>query len=255
MKSSKLFVAVGMIVSMAACTQEPLDTTCELDIDGLFSTYQINKTLLGSAHHDEEREQTAELHLIRRGDAVAHHYPQIDITESWELVNGDLVKPYRHFDKHQRTIEFMPNEMIHGKVDNDWGHRYQLITEKAFSLFKEVDRNGSQCEHKVTYEYEDGNGNQYELTWMPGYRLVTEYFYKGNSYEESWELKDYRIDPEQADEFFAQRSQYQSTDFADIGDDHTDPFLTQMVDLGFIEHGASGFYDADGNPIGKGHSH
>ena len=42
---------------------------------------------------------------------------------------------------------------------------------------------------------------------------------------------------------------------ADIGDDHTDPFLTNMVNQGFIEAGASGFYDQNGNAIGEGHRH
>ena len=40
---------------------------------------------------------------------------------------------------------------------------------------------------------------------------------------------------------------YQTTDFADIGDDHTDPFLTDMVHQGFIEHGSDGVYHAPHN--------
>ena len=62
---------------------------------------------------------------------------------------------------------------------------------------------------------------------------------------------------EQADinAFFASRYGYQTTDYADIGDDHTDPFLTNMVHQGFIEAGASGFYNASGEALEGSHLH
>ncbi|MFT6897794.1 MAG: hypothetical protein ACJA13_002205 [Paraglaciecola sp.] len=44
-------------------------------------------------------------------------------------------------------------------------------------------------------------------------------------------------------------------DVSDIGDDHSDPFLIKMVTLGFIEHGASGFYDDKGNALEGAHHH
>ena len=54
---------------------------------------------------------------------------------------------------------------------------------------------------------------------------------------------------------FVKREQYISTDYADIGDDHTEPFLTQMVNLGFIEGGASDFYNAQGEALQGEHGH
>jgi len=54
---------------------------------------------------------------------------------------------------------------------------------------------------------------------------------------------------------FALWDAYQTTDYADIGDNEGDPFLAKMINLGFIEHGASGFYDANGKALGGGHSH
>lgn len=44
-------------------------------------------------------------------------------------------------------------------------------------------------------------------------------------------------------------SGWESTDFADVGDNESDPFLRRMISLGFVEHGASGFYHADGTPL------
>ena len=70
----------------------------------------------------------------------------------------------------------------------------------------------------------------------------------------SWTLTnaDYEAD---VSNFFAKRVDYQATDYADIGDDHTDPFLTKMVTQGFIEAGASGFYDQHGRALKGEHNH
>ena len=54
---------------------------------------------------------------------------------------------------------------------------------------------------------------------------------------------------------FAKWDNYQTTDYADIGDNESDPFLAKMINLGFVEHGASGFYHADGSPIEQLHAH
>ena len=57
------------------------------------------------------------------------------------------------------------------------------------------------------------------------------------------------------DAFFNKNLDYQTTDYADIGDSESDPFLRKMINLGFVEHGSSGMYDAQGNDIGGEHHH
>ena len=46
-----------------------------------------------------------------------------------------------------------------------------------------------------------------------------------------------------------------STDFADVGDNEAGPFLRKMIALGFVEHGASGFYQANGETLQGGAHH
>jgi len=62
-------------------------------------------------------------------------------------------------------------------------------------------------------------------------------------------------EPKKIEEFFRIRGSYQTTDYADIGDNESDPFLLKMMNLGFIKHGASGFYDAQGHALKKRHNH
>ncbi|WP_352289120.1 hypothetical protein, partial [Psychrobacter sp. GW64-MNA-CIBAN-0177] len=48
---------------------------------------------------------------------------------------------------------------------------------------------------------------------------------------------------------FAKWDNFQTTDYADIGDNENDPFLAKMINLGFIEHSATGFYNQQGQAI------
>ena len=44
---------------------------------------------------------------------------------------------------------------------------------------------------------------------------------------------------------------YGTTDYTNIGDNESDPFLISMINLGFIEDHAHGFYDSKGNIMGN----
>ena len=85
-------------------------------------------------------------------------------------------------------------------------------------------------------------------------KLIESFSVDKSGYVREWKLKTVDFNKNTKD-FFTKRQNYQSTDYADIGDDHTDPFLTKMVTQGFIEAGASGYYDEHGHSIGEGHSH
>jgi hypothetical protein len=91
------------------------------------------------------------------------------------------------------------------------------------------------------------------LKWLPELQLVSFFSSTRGDIKETWQLTSQQYDQPAIELFFTQLSQYQSTDYADIGDDHTDPFLAKMINLGFVEHGASGFYNTDGQPIEGGH--
>ena len=54
---------------------------------------------------------------------------------------------------------------------------------------------------------------------------------------------------------FALWQQYELTDYADIGDNESDPFLAKMINLGFIQDTHPGFYNSQGQAIGGRHQH
>ena len=211
-----------------------------------------------SAHYDVDvqrgqKERTTSLYLWRDNEKVAHVYPATQITESWTLVRDKYIKPTRYFDAHERAIEYQPGETIHGKKEDDFSYRYQLISDKLIASMTLVKSEGTGCETTELYSLEAPN-QTLELTWLPNQKLIKHFVVKQPDMVREWTLQDVNYNAD-TNTFFAKRESYQSTDYADIGDDHTDPFLTKMVNQGFIEAGASGYYDQHGQAIGSSHTH
>ncbi len=203
----------------------------------------------------KEGDAVRQTHLVlwRQADRVAHQYPDTQITEGWEQVHG-LIKPTRYFDADQRAIEYQPGEHVHGKSEHDWSLRYQLLPQRLLSQLTHTGEQAGECANLAS-EHRVSSDKALEVDWMPALQLVQAYHLKQKTHTESWQLVSWSQDAAQINAFFTSRDGYNSTDFADIGDNHTDPFLTKMVNLGFIEHAATGFYDADGHAIQGGHQH
>ena len=99
------------------------------------------------------------------------------------------------------------------------------------------------------------DGKTISLKWLPHYRLIKSFSKETEVGKSSWILEDKIIDPKQIKKAFTAWENYQTTDYTDIGDNESDPFLMKMINLGFVEHGASGFYDAQGNTLEGEHHH
>ena len=237
------------IISLIAlfCGQSVLAQDCVDSATPLHADYVITTTAAKGA-------EVKQLSLWRAKDVVAHQYPQTQITETWEHIHKKLIKPTRYFDEHARAIEYQPGEKVHGKTETDWSYRNQLFSDALIANMQKVSEQGEGCEKEETYQLTKHNA-VWTLVWQPALKLAKSFKAETKNKTVRWERTAMSFDKTSVKAFFAKRSDYQSTDFADIGDDHTDPFLTRMVHLGFIEKGASGMYDSDGKAIGEGHHH
>ncbi|WP_124748927.1 hypothetical protein [Alteromonas facilis] len=209
---------------------------------------QLNK------HSNEPSEQSKHLVLVRMPGMVAQQHRELNITEIWEHSKANKIKPYRMFDAYQRAIEYQPGESVHGRVERDWSYRNQLISDRLLSHMQVVQEVSEGCE-RVQYMQAQHGDTQINIEWIPEQKLLRKLEKTSANSVETWELVNHANDLGEIKAFFDIRMNYHSTDFADIGDDHTDPFLLNMVNLGFIEAGASGFYDDRGNAIAGQHSH
>lgn len=261
-------VLLLILLSLKGINAVSANEACAMNPQTLKATYQVTTT------KGTKNASPTTLVLWRDGDKVAHQYPQTNITEMWYLVRNQHIKKVRYFDAHERAIEYQPNERIHGRVEKDFSYRYQLISDAVLARMVKLPSNGdasvNTCYTEVKMALED-SGQHISLTWLPALRLIKDFEVTGNGITRAWKLtslvpgeneysptKNNGQNTKQVIDirgFFAKREAYQSTDYADIGDDHTDPFLTKMVHQGFIEAGASGFYHQDGQAIGGHHAH
>lgn len=243
MKSALLcFSLIGFVYSVIASANN-VEQECRYD--QVKATYTITKT----SNTTDATEQT-QITLLRSGNHVAHVYHDTGITEMWYLNSVQQIKTTRFFDEHQRAIEYQPGEGIQGKLENDWSRRFQIISDRTLKNLEQTEIAGEGCQAMTSYK-----NSQITLQWFGQKQLIQSLKVQYPSFEETWELTSLSLDEENIADEFAKRERYLSTDYADIGDDHTDPFLTQMVNLGFIEGGASGFYNTQGEALEGEHSH
>ena len=206
------------------------------------------------AYSDNPQQRHRTLTLWRKPNNVAHQYPQLEITQAWQSVRPDTVKPIRYFDAHERAIEYQPGELIHGKRDTNWSEHNQLISDTLLRSMRLTHQDGIGCDKVEHYVLNHRDGS-IKVAWLAQKKLVKTMVIENNTRREEFTLQHIHHNKAAISAFFEHRDKYKSTDYADIGDDHTDPFLTNMVHQGFIEAGASGFYQANGEPLPTAHAH
>lgn len=242
-----LITLTGTFSTSAHQNDDVSHLQCEEQGQWMKADFVITESRADKSH---ERSLT----LWRKPNVVAHQYEQQQITQMWEHVNH-RVKATRFFDAHQRAIEYQPGESIHGHTDNNWPYRNQLIKPEFLASLEKTSTEGTGCTQEQHY-HGSNEDESITLVWLPALHLLKSMTVNKKQGELHWELKELVHDKASITTFFTQRGNFQSTDFADIGDDHTDPFLTNMVHQGFIEPAASGFYDVNGAALeGHGHSH
>jgi hypothetical protein len=236
-----IFLLTGFFFSLTIYANE-----CQQPANLLTASYTITTTT------EKGTQVSRQLELWRQPNAVLHRYPTTEITEGWEHVHNKIIKPTRYFDHYQRAIEYQPGERVHGKQDTDWSYRNQLISDAMLAIMTRTNQQGQGCDATETYALTDTR-QELTLVWLPALQLVKSFHIKTPHKIIDWQQTELTFNETAIKQKFAMLSNYQSTDFADIGDDHTDPFLTKMVHQGFLEAGASGYYDTKGNAIGSHH--
>ena len=243
--SPKITLLLGcMLLAGSALADCPNRTASNIG-----ARYQITTSFAGSAEV-QQRVMT----LWRERGKAAHQYADAGMTEVWEQMTNGRLRMVRYFDAHQRGIEYEPKDMSGPSDTTDWSLKAQLVSDQLIASMRRVAANTQGCE-PVEFLSADINHKQVQLEWLPQSKLVRKYMEISAGGIIKWELQEVISDQQQVNNFFASRAGFYTTDYADVGDNESDPFLLGMINLGFIEHGSSGFYDEHGHAIGKGHPH
>lgn len=175
-----------------------------------------------------------------------------DQSITWFKLSNGLVKKTAHFDHFKRSIEYQAKSMS----DDRWQQIRQLIHNSQKQSLSLIDSKQEGCHQHELYQWQNKETSlQGELVWNADLNLVVSLTITQGQKQSFWQLEKIEQDKHIIAQEFSQRDNYQATDFADIGDNESDPFLIKMINLGFIEHGASGFYNAQGKSMETEHNH
>lgn len=216
---------------------------CKLNQNYVKADYQVTHQVPNKA------QQSQGFTLWRAEKQVAQQDEHF--IEVWQQLKNGQIRPIRYFEQQRRGIEYQPSE-VQGK--QDWSAKYQLVSDNLLAKMTLKKSSGSGCDLIEYYQLNDGD-NQIELSWLKNQKLVKAMRLTMKTSRREVVLSEAQFDSEKVQQQFSSWDRYQTTDYADIGDNENDPFLVKMINLGFIEHGDAGFYNANGQQIQGSHGH
>ena len=203
---------------------------CEANPDRLGARYVETQTVV-----EPEKEEISHLTVWRGDRQIAHEYTDKHITELWEKGASERMRLVLYFEENQRGIEYQPGEEGLETSKEAWLKKSRLIPADKLAGMELSGTSGQSCEQAEHYEKQE-EGLSIRIEWLPGPKLVKSATWETENTRTELVLEEIVTDPADVDAVFTRLSDYQTTDFADIGDQESDPFLQKMINLGFTRH-------------------
>jgi hypothetical protein len=221
--------------------------SCQGEKNGLIASYELD-TFSYSESTETGTDSTTPTHsaffnfIRKNNNLVSYQYPQMGISKSWFRTKNQRVNSVHYFDKFNRAIEYDNADLPKGSNDN-WDGMYPMISK---TFLNTMDSKATTDDCEITFKHKKG-GQSWDIVWSESLNLPIEMTHISKHKKTILKLKYFKNDMQAVVARLEALSAYQSTDYADIGDNESDPFLRKMIRLGFVKHEASGFYDAQGN--------
>ena len=232
-----IFVLLALIYSQHSVAQ------CQVNANELKAQYQV------SNEANSGKKTKHMLTLYRHHNDVAYQYNNQGISEYWHQQHNGLIDLTRYFDHDKQGIEYQASEI---KNKQSWQQIMQLISPKLRQKMQLISERENACQLEQKLQLIEGK-KEILLTWLPQIKLVKKLTIITPTQTKHWQLLQLSTGAEKVAEQFAKWQRYKTTDYADVGDNEDDPFLAKMINLGFVEHAASGFYQANGQAIAAEH--
>lgn len=205
---------------------------------------------------DNHNQRTGTLEILRHGSDTALYNPARQIGEWWQLADAKRPRFQRMFGEQQRRIEYTTGDL------RVLGVNVNIDSIESFAVAPLLSRlkAGQQLASCPAVRHYSGeiNGNHYEIHWHPELKLPLLLTVNNGKQQRRWQATAL-IDEPAVKQRFSQWLAYRPTDFADIGDMETDPFLAKLITQGFVEHAHPSAYNSDGSVISSddhsGHNH
>ena len=206
---------------------------CEIDPKTAALHYEITQKELNS-----DQLESKSFTLWRYQNRVAIQYQHSHTTELWEQTKRGDLRLVRYFNDYHRGIEYQPNEIHFEGADSDWSSKYQLVSNSLLKRMTGVSSEEKKCSSLKTLYLEE-NTQSIWLTWLADLNILQSMRIKDKKNQIDWKLTHKFTEKDQVEDFFANLDSFDTVDYADVGDNETDPFLLKMINLGFIEHSHS----------------
>ena len=197
----------------------------------------------------EDKTQAHQLILTRFDDTIIYQRGPVSY-EAWQK-NGEYI---RYFPEQKRSISYRRSDLLALNIHTDIDKQFHLISPAALSQFGKGEQHQEACFTQQRYSHTSKSQQQsLALDWISELALPASLTITQGSQQLNYRLT--KLTPVSQQDFNLLTSGYQDLDFADVGDSESDPFIAKMITQGFIQHGSSGFYSADGKQLEGGHDH
>ena len=203
---------------------------CETNPGFLGARYVETRSVI-----EPEKETVRHFAIWRSERQIAHEHSDSHLTELWEKGASERMRLVLYFEEDQRGIEYQPGEEGLESSAEAWYIKSHLIGADMLAGMDKTGDSGHGCDLAEVYEHEK-DGQKVRIEWLPAVQLVKTAEWETSQGKTELRLEDTVSDPAQVKAVFARLSDYQTTDFADIGDHESDPFLLKMINLGFTGH-------------------
>ncbi len=181
---------------------------------------------------------------------VAYYYPQQEITEVYSKMQHDDVSLIRAFDAYKKAIEYESSDITMEHEHNSWQAHQNIVNPKILA-HQALPKRDQDYPGIVVYTKRTDNSFT-QMIWYEPKKLLLSL----EQYKEHQLLYHYKLHKlQKADHHLQAIAQYDTTDFADIGDHEEDPFFIKLINLGFVSHHESNAINTEGKHISIAHSH
>jgi len=236
---AKIYLSLALLSTQAFATTN----SCEIDTNTNFEASYEFSTPKGEN----------KLNYYRMKDTSAFEYTNQGITEIWTKTQNDRAFLIRGFDADKRGIEYEVIDLSMENKSSSWEKKKNIMHPDSFDFdngFVEKSQGCSLWHYSKSTEH-----REIKMVWNKNKDILVSLEVKDKGkLTYSYVLKDLQSIKTKTNHITTVQA-YDRTDFADIGDNESDPFFRKMINLGFISHHEANIIDANGNSLALAHSH
>ncbi|WP_131668349.1 hypothetical protein [Psychrobacter pygoscelis] len=154
-------------------------------------------------------------------------YPDEGLADLWTLTQNNQLELSRNFSTAKRAIEYTSADLRNVHNREHWDKLFGVIDLQGESP---VSQQSADCKSIATYKDAHKDIRYYNRLKLPASMTFT-----NGDKRQTYTLKAWAYSHELQQKLKIYR-RYDAMDFADIGDNEADPFVSKMITMGFIEH-------------------